>query len=363
MPLLALLVLLLAACLPREAVAPASAPETIAVTATPVPLDPRDPSRAVVGRLRYMGGLHLTSPDRRFGGLSGLRWHDGTLFAVSDQGDFFRLTLEERDERLTGVSDVRVRRLARPDGRPLGGKEEGDAEALDLHLDEETCGPAHPCLPDTAVVAFEGSNRLWAYRLVDGLPEGPPTELDWSSAWRRGLPANGGVEAMAGGYLLSEELREPDGRASGRLTRWFRDAGMCTHGPCPGPRRPDWTEETPMNLPVADGFSPTDADMADFLLDYPIFVLQRRYTPAEGAAARIVWFHQERDVVGAHVPGRVAGLQTLAELAPPLSVDNMEGLAYRGMQGHFLYVISDDNFSPRQRTLLLKFQLVDPLRR
>ena len=37
----------------------------------------------------------------------------------------------------------------------------------------------------------------------------------------------------------------------------------------------------------------------------------------------------------------------------------MEGLAVRraGDEGYFLYLISDDNFSPLQRTLLLQFSL------
>jgi hypothetical protein len=354
-----LLVLLLAACMPREVVAQAGAPDGIAVTATPIPLDPRDPSQTTVGRLRYMGGLHLASPDRRFGGLSGLRWHDGALYAVSDQGDFFRLTLEERDERLVGVSDVRVRRLTRPDGRPLGGKEESDAEALELFIGYAACLPGASCSVDSVAVAFEGSNALWRYRLVDGMPEGAARELAWSSGWRRGLPANGGVEAMAGSYLLSETLRERDGWASGRLTEWIGTLNQCSHGPCPGlpPFGPVREKEVPLNLPVADGFAPTDADEPDFMPGYPILVLQRRYTPAEGASARIVWFRQSDEHWR---PVReVVGLETLAELAPPLNVDNMEGLAYRGVGGRFLYLVSDDNFSPRQRTLLLKFELLD----
>jgi hypothetical protein len=60
--------------------------------------------------------------------------------------------------------------------------------------------------------------------------------------------------------------------------------------------------------------------------------------------------------------------RTLALLVPPIQRDNYEGLAVRE-EGRrtFLYVISDDNFGEyddparpeeRQRTLLLKFELV-----
>lgn len=332
---------LAAACAPAATVVEQAVggAESIAVTAAPVALNPGDPAQAVVGRLRYLGGLHLTSPDRRFGGLSGLRWHEGRLFAISDQGDFFRLTLEERSERLVGVRDVRIRRLARPDGTPLQAKEESDAEALELHWDGPGCPPRPAaCPPSAAVIAFEGSNALWRYRLVDGMPESAPEELDWSAEWRRGLPHNGGVEAMADGWLLAEQLREPDGRASGRL---IEGGGR----------------EVQLNLSVSDDFAPTDADRADALPGRPIFVLQRRYSPEAGNATRIVWF---RETSASSGPDReVAGLETLAEILPPLTVDNFEGLAFRGTGGRYLYIISDDNFSPTQRTLLLKFQIID----
>ena len=49
----------------------------------------------------------------------------------------------------------------------------------------------------------------------------------------------------------------------------------------------------------------------------------------------------------------------LAQLVPPFTVDNFEGLAVfpdkRG--GTIIYILSDDNFNPLQRTLLLQFRL------
>jgi hypothetical protein len=341
MPFLLLFVLLLAGSAPVEGAAQAADPERIAVTATPVPLNPRDPSQSVVGRLRYLGGVRLTSPDPRFGGLSGLRWHDGALYAISDLGDFFTLTVVEQDGRLTGVREVRVRRLTGTDGLLLArGKEDSDSESLELHF-RRGC---RRCLPDSAVVAFERNNRILAYRLVNGLPQGAATEHTQSAEWRRGLPSNGGVEAMAGGYLLAEEPRDAQGRASGRLSWWIGDRGA---------RR----GEVAMDLPMSDNFSPTDADVGRSGRDHPFVVLQRRYTPQTGVAARIVRFRPAAESGGAR--REIADLETLAELAPPLSVDNMEGLAYRDGGGSFIYIISDDNFSPTQRTLLLKFEVID----
>ena len=143
--------------------------------------------------------------------------------------------------------------------------------------------------PCAAIVSFEGSNALWRYRLVDGLPEGAPTEVDQSTEWRRALPHNGGVEGMAGGWMVSEQLREPDGRAIGRLTEGPTQYNGCSHEPCPGPSlSPGPSREVTMSLPVSDDFSPTDADRPDVSSGAPIIVLQRRYSPEAGNAARAV---------------------------------------------------------------------------
>ena len=60
------------------------------------------------------------------------------------------------------------------------------------------------------------------------------------------------------------------------------------------------------------------------------------------------------------VPGAVLDGEILARFIPPITVDNMEGIATRqGENGETLiYLVSDDNFSPLlQRTLLLMFEL------
>ena len=50
----------------------------------------------------------------------------------------------------------------------------------------------------------------------------------------------------------------------------------------------------------------------------------------------------------------------LAEFQPPLAIDNFEGLAVREDGGETLvYLITDDNFSSVQRTLLFLFALQD----
>ena len=50
----------------------------------------------------------------------------------------------------------------------------------------------------------------------------------------------------------------------------------------------------------------------------------------------------------------------IARLAPPLTIDNMEGVSVTVENGrNIVWLVSDDNFFPLQRTLLLKFALVE----
>ena len=63
--------------------------EPIDVHARTVPLNEEVPEQTTVGALRYRGGLVLTSPDPRFGGLSALAVSidRGHMLALSDRGD------------------------------------------------------------------------------------------------------------------------------------------------------------------------------------------------------------------------------------------------------------------------------------
>ena len=62
---------------------------------TPVPLDAGDPGRRDVGRLHFLGGWSLTSPDERLGGLSGIHVENGEAIAVSAYIDLNSWTSRE----------------------------------------------------------------------------------------------------------------------------------------------------------------------------------------------------------------------------------------------------------------------------
>jgi hypothetical protein len=86
-------------------------------------------------------------------------------------------------------------------------------------------------------------------------------------------------------------------------------------------------------------------------------VLERRYTPGVGNAVRFL--RVPRTEIG---PDRRVSGEVVGAVGVPLTVDNFEGVAVRtGDDGETLiYVISDDNFNPLQRTLLMLFEV--PLR-
>jgi hypothetical protein len=298
---------------------------SIAVQGAPVPLDASDPAVREVGELAYRGGLALAARDPRWGGLSGLVVSDdgARLTAVSDRGTWFtaRLGYDERGW-LSGVSDVAAGALADPDSRPLEGKKTQDAEAL-TSLDD-----------GTLIVSFERQHRLWRFGAgprpfaVPPLVQTPPAGLE-------SAPSNGGIEtlvALDGGRLLAltEDLVE-DGLVRGWLFangRWD-PLGYRVHG----------------SLRPSDGARLPSGD---------VLILERNYDAATGVVVRLSCVAASDLAPAAALEGRA-----LAEVRRPLTVDNFEGIAARrGPAGETLvYLLSDDNFSAEQRTLLLMFAL------
>lgn len=302
--------------------------EPIELRATAVPFDPRVSARDAplvrVGRLTYRGGLQLESSAPTFGGLSALAVSsDGaSLLAVSDEGHWLRARLAyDGAGNLAGVARAEMGPLGDTRGDPLVGKVNQDAESLAR-------------LPDGSwVVGFERRHRLWRYASPASLA-GPAEPLPIPRELLK-APSNGGVEALAvlsDGRLvaLCEEL------LVGRRVRGFVREG----------RR--WRAFT---YPIEGLLRPSDATA---LPSGDLLVLERGYSPDAGVSVRLRRVPARQVRKNAAPEGEV-----LAQLEPPLTVDNFEGLAARrGPSGETLvYLLSDDNFSAEQRTLLLMFAL------
>ena len=301
-----------------------------AVTALPVALEPGNPGVTRVGRLAFLSGFELSSDHKRFGGLSGLTISpDGTqLRAVSDRGFWVTAALTHDSEgRVIALDSWRDAPLLTPAGKRTG-LYEHDAEGLA----RDSRG--------SFLVSFEGRHRIWRYPAelsASPRPVATPRDL-------RRAPVNGGIEGLAAlsdGTLLG--ITEKHANRDGSLKGWFMKDRMARE----------------FAYVPADGYSPTGvaATPGDDVL-----LVERRFDLLR-MRARVVRLPRERLRQARQKPGtRIRG-EVVADLKRPLSVDNFEGLALRRDDAGrmLLYVISDNNFLPLQRTLLLQFRVIDDL--
>jgi len=312
--------------------------EPLRLSATTVPLDPDDAARDRVGPLRWLGGLELAAADRRFGGLSGLRIDaDGAaLTAVTDQGHWLRARLNHAaDGWLEGVGAATLGRLQGPDGEPLADKRSADAESLAALSD------------GSLAVAFERRHRIWLYPPGDGPLDSPPdSPLDSPLAGRpRPLPAPPGIDAAPGNSGMEAVAALDDGALLAVL-----EGGKTADNSAAYLWRSGAWSRLSYAHPV--GFRPTGATR---LPDGDLLILERRFDILDGVAIRLARVAARDIRPGAALEGR-----EIARLRWPLTLDNMEGIAARrdAAGRTLLYLISDDNFSAAQRTLLLLFELV-----
>jgi hypothetical protein len=290
----------------------------------------RDPSRRRFGQLTFRGGLELTSPYKEFGGVSAIRIRpDGARFlAVTDQGRWLRARIVYEGTRPVGIADAEMAPILGPDGKPLAARRWYDTESL-----AEDGGTAYVGIERVhQIVRFDFGRSGFAAR---GAPITVPPAV-------KRLPSNGSIEALevvpkgqplAGTLIaISERGTDQDGNIQGFLIG----------GPTPGA----------FAVKRSDEFEISDCA----LLGSELIILERRYSIMRGVATRI-----RRIPLASVKPGAlVDGPQMMfADLG--YEIDNMEALSvHRTPAGETVFtVVSDDNFSPIQRTLLLQFGLAE----
>lgn len=274
--------------------------------------------------LRSVIELRADLPD--FAGFSSLEVsRDGArMIALSDRGLWLEAGLAFAEGRLSGLRAPRLARLT-----------EGGARPAPVALDSEGLAIADPDLAGPRFVSFERLARIARFEGADGVST-LAAHGDWAA-----LPGNSGLEALApppgGGLLALQEGPEGDPAGPplgfGAVGAWrVAPDGKVARGALPR-------------------LGPYSVTGADFGPDGRLYVLARSFDIPGGfsfALWRYDWTEQ----------GAVNG-EILLELPAGMGADNAEGIAaWRDGQGRTrLLVITDDNFSLLQRTLLFDFAL------
>ena len=307
-------------------------PAKIEITTRPIgAFEPRDPQRVRFGPLSFRGGLSLTSSHPEFGGISSIRVQaDGASFiAVSDKGRWIRGRIVYDGPRPTGIADAEIAPVLGPDGRTLSSRGWYDTESI-----AEDGG--------TVWLGIERVNRIVRFDigkhglLARGQPITVPPGI-------QRLPNNKGLECLVfvprrlplGGTLIaiSERGLDQEGNIQGFLLG----------GPSPG----EFSVKRIGEFDVSDCAVTPAGDL---------LVLERSYSRLTGVGMRIRRIPLADVKVGATIDG-----PALVEADMGYQIDNMEGMSvHRAADGALvLTLISDDNFSIIQRTLLLQFTLAE----
>jgi hypothetical protein len=283
---------------------------------------------------------------------------DGNLLAISDAGHFVWIDLAA--DTATPVR-ARISAMHWLAGDVLSGPD-GDAEGLAVN-------------GGMALVSFEGNHRVLAF------------DLGRCAAAARGAPITFGPyglplpDAFANANL---PVGEEDGAKPLAVTEdWYlftgvetRVGALSTLSVQPIESDPDFSMRVGVDAPqfVALDLLPAPFEGGAVRA----FMLHRSFNSQNDATVKIMETDYNRYVAKSDssgwAPGELrnrarqrfaeTGWRELQKLDEFTTVDNFEGIAAKEMpDGRIrLYLISDDNFSANQRTLLMVFDIRKPLR-
>lgn len=297
--------------------------DTPRMTTSPVLLDRHDPRRTRAGALVFMGGLELHSPDPGFGGFSSLSVVGDRFTLLSDGGNIVRFRMG------VGWRPSQIAFANLPAG-PGTGWDKGDRDSESMAID-----PASGRI----WIGFEKYNAIW--RFAPGFARAARVaEPEAMADWDEGAGPESLVRLADGRFLTISEASTPE---SGDDREGLIFAGDPTVA-----ARPAFTfrYRPPRGYDVSDATQLPDGRLA---------ILNRRFRLPFLFTAKVTLVNPSTIRPGAVVRGR-----EIATLAPPLVHDNFEGIAAtREGRDTMLWLVSDDNQSRLQRSLLLKFRL-DP---
>lgn len=266
--------------------------------------------------LEPAGRFVWQSAQAEFGGLSGLEMSpDGDRFlAVSDRGFIFEgHPVRTATGQITAVDPVKRHDLLERDGTVMK-RFLRDAEGLAV-------------MPSGQIyVSFESYPRIWRYDRAGGPAHA--THL-WDHFWD--IRDNAGLEALTptpeGGLLAIAET--------------VTDGFAATYS-YDGDR---WTPSAALAVP--DGFRISGADLGP---DGKLYLLERKLDWLSGFVSRIRRLDRGETGTGEVLLTSAAG-----------DLGNTEGISlWQDAGGRIMItLISDDNFSPLQSTILAEFRVVE----
>jgi hypothetical protein len=309
-----------------------AAPVSIEVNARPIPwFDSSDHTRVRFGSLEYRSGLVLTSGFRAFGGLSGLRLdaRGERFISFSDKGNWFTGRIVYRGREMTGLADVEAAPMLGSDGKPITARGWFDSESIALD-------------GQLVYIGLERVNQVLRFDFSKGFTRSLGEVVPLPAAARK-LPNNKGLEALVmvpkglplAGTLIA--MSERGLNAEGNLIAFL------VGGKTPG----QFAVRRTNNFDISDAVLLPSGDL---------LILERKFSWLTGIGIRI-----RRIALSSVAPGAVVDGPGIFDADLGDEVDNMEGIdAHVTPEGDtMLTMISDDNFSMLQRTLLLQFKLVE----
>jgi hypothetical protein len=288
--------------------------------------DRENKTRRDFGELEFMGGLELISSDSKFGGLSALWMNpDGVRFlALSDRAAWLRGRIVYDGERPAGIENAEIAPVIGPDQKP---SDRWDTESLALFRNRLYLGVEGI---DQIPVFFYDGDTFPVFREMIPFP---PGVLE--------LPKNGGIEAIS--FI-------PRGSDKNGVLVVFSEKGLDKDGNLKsyileGADRRSFSVKRGREYDISD---------AVLLRSGRILILERKFDIVNGISVRL-----RRLDAGAIRPGALVDGPVIFEADLHCEIDNMEAVGvHRGATGKtILTLLSDDNFSFLQRTLLLQFAL------
>lgn len=259
---------------------------------------------------KLAGAWGLTADDPNFGGISGIALGEGGLIGVTDAGGWVGISITNGKPRAATLAYMRSAK-----GTYLSGKIENDAEDIAWR-------------DGIAIVSFERDFRIEAFDLggcgsaakavrVADLPD---------EIGGKDVDSNSGPEGMT---------LTPDG-----ALRFGYEGVSDSNSPLGEVLKEGTGRWTGISADNPSGFALTGMDTVRLATGEDRDVLLfRAFDPIRGARAVVVWG-----------PGE----DQRATLSRPVLTDNFEGIAAEPLEdGRLrLWIVSDDNFSTLQRTLL-----------